>query len=158
MLQPPSLQGDFPLVYSADPALSLPEDPVERATALRVARETGNWRPILLAGQEPTVFACAPLHGSALTWLRGEASRGEWSQEELFEYAFRLSIRRVDNLGALQIGHELTARGHKIQTLASLDELYDIGRQVNPLLGRLIVQELGAVIVARAAETLPPKS
>jgi hypothetical protein len=84
--------------------------------------------------------------------------RDEWSQEELFEFAFRLAIRRIDNFGDLRIEHELTERGHKIQTLASLDKLYAIGAHVDPQLGRLIVQELGAIIVARAAEGLPPKS
>ncbi len=69
-----SLQGRFALVYSGDPALQprpadLPDDTAadvraERTAAqakhdhaLTVARDTGNWTPLIIPGTTPTLFS-----------------------------------------------------------------------------------------------------
>lgn len=174
MFRPQSLHEEFSLVFSGDPGLELPEVPEipkegateqqvllrdhalqERLTVLRVARETGRW-PVK-SGSEVTVFRMRSIHGTKLTWLRGEALRLNLSSDEGFELAFRLAIKAIENFGKLELKFD-SERGQKLMTLDSLDELYSIGRDIGaPLLGRSIVMELGNLVMDRAIAGVPPK-
>jgi hypothetical protein len=91
VIKPPSLTGDYDLVYSGDPALDAPPEPVrnedetqeayvERATKfyesaewkewrekLRLARETGSpeaWQSLLKPGGKPTLFRMGRVDGN----------------------------------------------------------------------------------------------
>jgi hypothetical protein len=179
MLRLPSVQFEYTLVFSGDPALNLPEVPdlaedeadpaalakhkelfAERERLLRVARETGNWGPLLHAGAEPTMFQMKPIHGMALVYLSGEAARGQLVQAETVALAFRLALMRVDNLGAFQVKRDAkAANGLGLVTAATMEKLYDIGLDIgNPNLGRSVVGELGQIVLSRALEGVSPKS
>jgi hypothetical protein len=152
MLTAPSLQNEFSLVFSGDPALDLPADETERNEALKVARETGQWP--LLAGQEPTLFKCRPLSGAPATWLIGESRRRQLSQQELFELAFRLALTGVTNLGSLKVkrvprDEQLMIDDH---TLAAIYAIGD-GR-----IGTQVVIEIGAEVLGRAMEVIAPRA
>lgn len=168
----PSLVAEYPLVFSGDPALELPAIPEltpestpevikqaqERDTQLRVARETGDWPRITRSGEQPTVFWCRQIHGMALTWLQGEAVRGELGNAEGTELAFRLALVRVENLGGLKVKTE-RFDDQVLVSETTLNTIYDIGRDANlPELGRAIVLELGGLALLRAMQGVPPKS
>lgn len=153
MLTAPSLQNEFALVFSGDPALDLPADETERNEALRRARETGNWP--LLAGAEPTLFKCRPLTGAPVTWLIGESGRRRLSQQELFELAFRMALTGVTNLGSLKVKHTLSEDGHKLVDSATLAAIYAIG---DGSVGHQVVIEIGAEVLGRAMEVIAPRS
>lgn len=175
MLTIPTLQREFPLVYSDDPALDLPElpdvDDVEKLTAeqkklleqrenlLRVARETGRWDEITKDGQAPTVFWFRSIHDETFTWLGGETTRRQLSQVELTTLCFRLALVRIENFGAFKLEFE-TVGSHRMVKEKSLRPLYDLGLDRDPPvpIGRTLVFELGAQVFLRAKECLPPKS
>jgi len=157
MFQPPSLQNEFSLVFSGDPALALPDDPDNRTAKLRVAQETGVWRELLKPNELPTLFRFRSIHGAPLTWLQAETARKQRNQEEGFELVFRLALRGVDNLANYQptFVHQ---DGQRLLDHESLDFIYSLGRNLGmPLLGRSIVLELAAIVLNRAVSGVPPK-
>jgi hypothetical protein len=179
MLRLPSVQFEYTLVFSGDPALNLPEVPdlaeeeadpavlakhkelaTERGRLLRVARETGNWGALLHAGAEPTMFQMRPIHGMALVYLSGEATRGQFVKAETVALAFRLALMRIDNLGGLQVKRDAkAANGLGLVTAATMEKIYDIGLDLGtPQLGRSVVAELGEIVLERALEGVSPKS
>lgn len=149
----PSLQRDYALVYSGDPALALPDDAEARTTALRVARETGQWQSLIVTGAEPTLFYVRPLAGQALTWLQGEWQRERLSEAEVYELVFRTCLARVTNLGDFK---PRSVRRGELLILApeSLAELYAIG---GGDVGRALVIELGSLLLQRATESISPR-
>lgn len=172
MLKAPSLQHVYSLCFSEDPALDLPSVPEladdasdedrkaqklaaeELASKLKVARETGQWP--LHAGMEPTIFTVAPIGGTALTWLQGESRRHELAGEEGLELALRLALRKVDNLGGIKVEF-VNEDGHRLVAPKTMDALYAIGLEAGDAqLGRRLVFELGAVVLARAMSGLSP--
>lgn len=174
MLKLASLQHEYSLVFSEDPALDLPVVPEvakdateedqkrvetvakERESKLRVARETGRWSEICRPGMEPTLFQVAPIAGSALTWLQGESRRRGLSNEEGIELALRLALRGVLNLGKFEVRTDFEG-GHKLATKETLDALYAIGHDAGDAsLGRRIVVELGVLVLNRAMAGISP--
>ena len=179
MFKPLSLQGEYTLCSSLDPALDLPDAPEidletatpeeiaahdkiskEREGKLRVAQNTGNWPEITKHGQSPTMFRFRQIHGPLLTWLQGEITRNNLTDDEGFELAFRLALEGVDNFGKVKT--DFVARGrHRLAGEKIMARLYDVGRdpEMNqPLLGRFIVLELGALVLTRAVQGVRPLS
>lgn len=140
MIQPPSLQRSATLIWSKDPALVLPVDETERENALRVARETGNWQPIL-AG-EPTRFVVRFLGGAAFRWLISESSRRKLTEIELAAMALRMAIEKIENWGDYQLELGRTADGFPLASAKLVDDLDAVDRT--------IVNELGTQIIERA--------
>lgn len=176
MFSPPSLQREYKLCSEKDPALDLPEVPEldlekatpeevelaktiaeERATKIRVAREQGKWDSILKDGARPTYFVVRNIAGVALTWLHAEIARRDLTMDQAYELAFRLGVRNVENFGAHKLEFE-QVDGHKLMKLGSLQRFYEIGQATDPLLGTRIVFEIGALILTRAIEGVPPLS
>lgn len=157
MLRPPSLQHEYTLIFSGDPALVLPEDPEERANALRVARETGKWDALIQAGQQPTMFHVRPLPQSTFRWLIGEATRRNLQGFEMTILALRLALRRIDNFGTHSGKVQLEKNDE--QQLAKIDVI-DALFNVDPDdvdVGRRVVDELGTEILRRAGDGISPK-
>lgn len=150
MIKPPSLQSDYSLIYSGDPALVLPEDADERARLLQQARETGNWTGLIAQGQEPTLFTVAPLTGSAFAWLSGETRRRDLSQVESLSLALRLALRKVSGFGDHKVTLSKTDEGYKIANVDIIDAIYAAA-------GAEPVMELGAHIITKASESPSPK-
>lgn len=155
MIKPPSQQFPYTLIYSGDPSLCLPSDPAERAKALEVARETGDWTPLIHAGESPTVFTVRPITGALLDWMMSEGRRRDVSDPEMNVLALRVALVRVEGFGDAKVqtapaGHEDEFR---IATPKIIEELYAIDG-----VGRAVVQELGALVWKRALGGLLPKS
>ena len=171
---PPSLQKDYTLCSSLDPALDLPdlvelpdnasaEDvatakaiTADRAQKLKVAAATGNWSAITKPGERPTEFSFRQIFGSALTWLSGQVERNRLSGDESFELAFRLALKDISNFGKVDLQRE-KLDGHLLVTQKSLESIYAIGRDTAAAhLGRLIVLELGMLVFSRAIRGVDP--
>jgi hypothetical protein len=174
MLRLPSLQHEFSLVFSEDPALDLPElgelapnAPAEEVAArqerakershkLKVARETGRWDAITRPGDKPTTFSFRALRGTTLTWLHAEQSREKMSDEELYELAFRLALTSIDNLDGFELQFEPIG-DRKALHRSCVDRLYAIGQPIGqPMLGHRLVYELGMFVMERAIQGVPP--
>lgn len=178
MLKAPSLQTGYTLVFSGDPALNLPAIPAalpsdasaeqvaerdaviaDRQNQLRVARETGRWDKLCIAGERPTLFHLKPLSGSTYTWLASEADRRELRPAETMELALRLALDSIENLGAIKVSFEKSEDGQRLVKRSVIDDLYAIGIDAGDAeLGRAVVQELGSCVLVRAQEPLSPKS
>ena len=88
--------------------------------------------------------------------LEGEVRRRQLSGKEGLELAFRLALRSIDNFKITPMPEIVD--GQTLVTLESLAPLYDVGGDAQPQLGRDIVQELGALVYARASEGVSPLS
>ncbi len=153
MIKPQSVQGKYTLVYSGDPALSLPEDAEAKAHALKVARETGEWDAIVHPGQVPTLFIVKPLTGSAFDYYVGEVNRKELVELEAVTLALRIALLDVQNFGAHKVRRiPVKDYDQSIATTTIIDAIYDEAGEH----GRRIIAELGNVIVTRATEALSP--
>lgn len=148
MIDTPSLQKPYDLIWSGDPALSLPEVPKERETALRVARETGEWKPLLTNGLVPTLFKFRPIVGSARRYLMGEMKRGQLIDAEITALAFRLGLVAIENWD----DYELVHAQHKGQPLADAKVIDDLDRYARErgVDDGAIVDELGMLVFYRA--------
>lgn len=176
MLALPSLQKEYVLCFSQDPAFDFPPIPaIDRETAsadeiaaadaalkerdhkLRLARESGNWDAITKQGQRPTRFKFRQVHGSHLTWWHGQNNRENLTMAESFELMFRLALIDVENLGSFQVKHD--DGKPRLVSLSCLNRLYALGSDTgNAQLGRELVMELGAHVAKRAVEGCPPLS
>jgi hypothetical protein len=178
MLSLPSLQSEYTLCFSRDPALDLP-DPIdidrdkateeeiaaadaiekERNAKLKIARETGNWPT--KGGQQLTRFKFRQVHGHLMTWWSGQLQRENLSMLEGFELMFRLALVSVENMGSFEIKHDPSKPDQgkpQLISLKTLNSLYSIGQDTagSASLGRDLVMELGAAVAHRAIEGCPP--
>jgi hypothetical protein len=152
VIKPPSLQQPYHLVYSGDPALSLPEAEDERARVLQVARETGRWDDLVMAGQQPTLFLVKPLTGTAFNYWCGEVQRRGLIEREAAALALRLALLEVTNLGDLKV-KPIGVDGFKLAPVESVDAIYAAAGSE----GAACIMELGAHIIERASESPSPK-
>lgn len=150
MIKPPSIQNEYTLIYSGDPALSLPVAAVEREHAVKVARETGTW-PIS-PGQAATEFHVRPLTGSHIEWLQGEYTRRDLTDLELTALSLRLALVKVVNFGDVVVRHEVNEDGHRLATRDVINALYAV-----PDHGTRIISELGGHLFMRGSESPSPK-
>ena len=166
MIKLPSVQRDFTLIYSGDPALDLPafasdsasDDEKQasleaRAQALKVARETGNW-PIK-AGESPTLFHFTPDPGLAYDYFESEIRRGHQrkkplSAHELAVLIFRIALRKVENIGPLKLEFE-DIDGYRLVSAKFVESIYALGD-----VGRALVAELGALAYERIRDPIGP--
>lgn len=155
MIRPPSIQKEYTLIYSDDPALDLPSDADEKERVLKVARETGKW-PVR-EGEKATVFTFTPLDGVVQTYIYGEIGRRNLNHAEIAELIFRYALRRVDNFGNEKVTFEKDGNGHRRVDDKFLNVLYAVGNDAGMSdLGRTIISELGALVLMRTREPLTP--
>lgn len=155
MLKPRSLQSEYSLIWSLDPALQLPDDDEEKANALRVARETGKWQDLIRQGESPTLFQVRPVPGSSISWWLGEVQRENLTTLESCELALRLALRGVTNFGDAKVT-TLVHEGHVMATRDIIDALYRIGE--NGDAGRAVVMELGGIVIQHGLDGIGPLS
>ena len=151
MIKAPSLVATSTLLYSGDPAMSLPEEPAERERVLELARETGRWSDLYAEGKTPIAFDVRTMTGTAYEWLCGESARRALTLPEVAALALRLSLRNVTGLGDIKIKRNLSVDFWMTNT-EPLDAIY-----ASPSLGRAAVMELGTILYIRAQESPSPK-
>lgn len=168
-LRPPSLQREYDDFWSGDPALLQPPMPPDEtasdelkkawlaeitahAELLQRARESGDWTPLFLAGQNPTKFTLRPLPAHAYALLADMSKKYTaegvrvHNDNELTALAFCIAIVRVTNLGAAKIK---TARHPDFGQIATTSFFDDVGLEAGTALK--VTQEIGGAAIARAA-------
>jgi hypothetical protein len=153
MIKAPSLQNDYAFIFSGDPALVLPEDPEQRKHALDVARETGNWQPLLGQGDPPTVFTLRPLKGSEYDWWAGECARQRLVNAEAAALVVRLALVKVDNFGAHKV-ERVKVDGISLAKVDIIDAIYAEAGGA----GRAVILEIADEVIDRATKAPRPKS
>lgn len=172
MFKPGSLQRDYTLCSQYDGALDLPAFPdelppdadadakaqrdkiiKERAEKLKAARDHNSWPTLVKPGSVATIFHFRHIPGSDVDWWHGQNEKlgGVEGQALLF----RLALKSVENLGALEIKHE-EIDGHRLVSSATLDALYAIDD--NSGIGRKVVGELAGIVAEKTFARLTPKS
>lgn len=156
MIHAPTLKPNklITLIYSGDPALSLPADPAEREKALEVARDEGGWAQLVAVGATPTLFHVKIPTGTAWNYLIGEIARRQMVGIEAAAFALRVALEKVENFGAHRVVR-IVDPSHD-ETIATKDIINAIYEEAGPY-GRDIVEELGAHIIAKGKERLSPK-
>ena len=147
MLKPPSLQNEFDIWYSGDPAFHLPADAKEAARLVRQCRETGDISPILIGGETPTFFTVKPLRSSVFRKIVDRVSSGTLGQTEAAAIAFRSTLIGVKNFGDVEIR---MVKDEAWGTLAAPD-IADMLDARSPS----IVSELGGLMLDRAVSPDP---
>jgi hypothetical protein len=140
MLKPASTVHEYTLIFSGDPALSLPDDEAERERLLKHARRTGDWQPI-----------CT---GSEFDWFAGEVNRRNLVGPEMAALALRLAIKRIDNFGGHKV-ERAKVDGIALAKVETIDAIYSVDPD-DPGVGRAIVSELGNHVIERATTKLDP--
>ena len=157
MIKPQSVQNEYSLIFSGDPALSLPEDPEERTRVLRIAQQTGNWTALVVPGQVPTVFHFRNLEHSDIAWLDGEHQLSTEHGRPLgnIEYltlAVRLALRSVDNFGTHKVEHKQLGSQRKVATAAIVNAIHAAAGKLGPEL----LTEFAVHIINRGSGQLDP--
>ena len=109
MIKPPSIQNEYTLIYSGDPALNLPESADEREHALSQARQTGQWQALIREGEQPTLFHFGQITRTQRDWLIGEMQRRQLCATELDALIVRVALRRIDGLGPHKVTRSKSA-------------------------------------------------
>jgi hypothetical protein len=154
MIRPPSNQKPYDLFFSGDeaivqlPANATDEQKATHARLLKTARETGDWRPVLVEGKAPTKFVMKPMPGTVYRTLMDMVMLNEVGPSMVPQLAFRICITEITGLGIdFELKHVASS---KLGTLASTEvtDLLD-GADLR------IVTELGNEVLRRAREVSP---
>lgn len=157
MIKAPSLQNEYSLIFSGDPALVLPDDETERERVLRVARITGQWGDLIAPGQQPTVFHFRNLEQSDIAWLEGEHGHSTeqgrpLGSQEYLTLAVRLALRSVDGFGSHKVEHKPVGSQRKVATSAIINAIHrEAGKH-----GAEILVEFAVHIINRGSGQLDP--
>lgn len=149
MIKPPSIQTEYTLIYSGDPALNLPEDEAARDHALSQARQSGDWRALIREGESPTLFHFGQITRTQRDWIVGEMQRRQLCAPELDALIVRVGLRRIENLGP----HKVTRTKSAAAGFHLVDE-----DTINTLenLSAALIPELSGVVWERATNPLRP--
>ena len=168
----PSYQHEYVDHWSGDQALvQRPVPPPDDATAavkeahakavddyerkLRVARETGNWQPLIIEGQSPTPFVMGQVDRNAWRSLRDRlrlppGTPGWVGPTQGVALLFRLALQRVVGLD-LEVARRADARWEN-WVMAQPDIVTELDARFSPG----IVAELGSEVFERL-QGLSPK-
>ncbi len=153
MIRPPSNIRAYDDFYSGDPAIiqpevdATPEQRAERDRLIRVARETGDWAPITVSGQQPTKFVMLPSSGDAYRTMIDSMSSDKYGHFKMSQIAFRLAVKAIENFGNLEVKRNESERYGEIATVKVSDALDAVDKK--------IVTELGQEAMRRASAISP---
>jgi hypothetical protein len=156
VIKAPSVQNEYSLIYSRDPALSLPDDEAERSRVLKVARETGDWSSLVSDREQPTLFHFRNLSRTQLSWLFGEIGHSPTlnrplSPFEANDLTVRLALRGVDNFGRHKVEHT-RYNGQQIAKPEIIDAIHaEAGEH-----GADIIDEFARLVAERASGQISP--
>lgn len=140
----PSLQHAYEFISRHDDALALPAGEDEREHALQVARDTGDYAPLLVDGKRPERFVLRPVDAIVARRLIDDHTAGRLGMNELLAWAFRAALDSV--IGEFVVKHEEHERYGKVTTRAAIDAFHDA-----------VINEIGLHVWLRAV-AMPPKS
>ena len=160
-LRPPSLQRQRDDFYSGDPAFLQPprrgdfsDDKLyddaasEHARKVKLARETGNWGDLLLAGETPTTFVMQPIDSEVFRTLVDDLQAADIGNALAIQISFRAALVDIKNFGSFTMRFEMHERYGKLAHR-------DIANAFDGSDPRVIT-ELGHAAFERA-RSVPPK-
>lgn len=164
MLTPPSLQRSSWVCWSRDPALNMPDEPLqptgdseadkraadawkEWGRRVEQARETGDWTGLTREGQQPTAFEIKPMRGPTLRAILDNAVAGRIGAATMMALAFRACVRGVRNLGDAVI----RVQPEEPYGALATSDIVDLLDGIDPG----IVGELGDYCLSRARSPSP---
>lgn len=166
MLRPPSNQRPYDEFYSRDPAfVQLPDseplsklEPEARAArtrvvedherAIRIARETGDWKPLLAGEAEPTRFVMMPMSGDLFRKLGDLTLSDKLGGLELDQLVVRIALVDVVNLGDTKVDRRRPHENPAFRELGKVASV-DITNLLDSI-DRRIIGELGGLVMTRA--------
>lgn len=113
--RPPSNQQTHDLFWSGDPAF-IQGDGAEHARKLEVARETGDWSPLLIERLVPTKFVCRQIPGELKRRILDQFNAGKIGGYELDALLFRLAVVDVVGLGDFKVRFTVSDDWGKLAT------------------------------------------
>lgn len=155
----PSSQKQYDDYFSGDPAFKqpppAPDDPTdeqkaalaEYETKLKAARETGDWRQLLVEGQTPTRFVLGQIDRNIFRAIQDRAilplnSPQRIGPVQLFALLFRLALKSVVGFGDLKVERDFDPAWGWVMAQADVVHQLD---EVDPR----IVGEIGTNILER---------
>jgi hypothetical protein len=150
MIKPPSMIHEFDLAWSEDPAFDPGKARAEAgpSPAFDAARELGDYAPVLLEGETPTLFRFRRLTGDTIRRLTDDVQAGRLGWMGLSQTAFRYGFRSVSGLPGFEAKFG-KLHGQQILTEAGTDYLDAIAPG--------IVNELGTYIYQLSVRGADPK-
>lgn len=148
------MQRQYDEYWSGDPAFAQPdkdatdEQRKEHQNKVRIARETGDWSPLLIEGMQPTKFVMRALRGRVSRKMVDDIGFGKIGSAELASISFRAAIISIEN-GPTDLP-AITQVNTDYGAIASMD--------ITDALDALaleIVGELGSTVLARARGPSP---
>lgn len=142
MIKPLSVQHEFSLIWSRDPAVNLPEPEPdatdekrlevikEAARLFNLARDTGDYRSIVREGQTPTTFSFKDPSRGEWGWIYGEQQHSSvygrpLSEPEFTDLIFRVAVRGVVNFGEHKVTRKRNAHGVWLADESIIEAIFD---------------------------------
>ncbi len=171
MIKLPSVQGNYSLVWSGDPALELPstetpEGTAERVRLLTMARDMGRWADITRSGELPTVFQCRRLPKEVFDYVMAERECSsefngrKLSDVETYNLFFRAALLSIDNLDGYKVKTIRVSKDSPV-TLATHETVNAIGSAIDSEgspIGAWIVGEIAQLVFAKETSGIRPLS
>lgn len=150
MIKAPSLIHEFDLAWSEDPAFDATKARTASgpSPAFEAARELGEYGPMLLEGERPTLFRVKRLSGDTIRRITDDLQAGRLGWMGLSQLAFRYAFRSVSGLDGLDAKFG-KLNGQPVLTEAGTDYLDAIAPG--------IVNELGTYIYQLSVRGADPK-
>lgn len=151
----PSVAKPYDAVWSLDPAFEQLPDGADDATRTehahrwKVARETGDYSKLLVAGASPTKFVMRQLPPEHFPVLVDMMRSGS-GNAEVASLSFRLALQSISNWDGVELKHEIHA---KFGLIASLGFLAEAGLTAGQSMG--LTTELGGVAFEKAMALRP---
>lgn len=148
------MQRQYDEYWSGDPAFVqrdatwTDQQKAEHDNKIRIARETGDWMPLLVEGMQPTKFIMRALPGKISRKLVDDINFGKIGSAVLASVSFRAAILSIEN------GPSDLPAITQVQTDYGPIASTDISDALDAL-ALEIVGELGSVVLARARGPSP---
>lgn len=143
MIKTPSIQHEFDVAWSQDPAFD--QSTPDYAQRFESARDLGDYKPIQLGDEPPTLFTVRRMPSELLRSTLDKQQAGDVGSSEACAIAFRACVSRVSNWPDL--GFKLVAKQVAAETMDKLDAI-----------APGIVGEIGGFIWLRSLKGIDPKS
>lgn len=122
--RPPSNQQTWDAIWSQDPALVQGEG-TEHRRKLELARETGDWSPLLIVGQVPTKFVLRQIPGEFRRRIIDRLNAGRIGGQELDALLVRLAVVDVVALGGFNLKFTIDEEWGRLATYELCNTLDD---------------------------------
>ena len=154
MLRLPSNQRQYDEYWSGDPAFVQPDDTdesrAEHTTKVKRARETGDWSPLVIEGQRPTLFVMRQVRSTQKNWIGDQYRREKIGDLVLLELFFRCALVKIVDSGIKTLDEFKHANHPELGPICP-DKVIDTLGEINPSL----VSELASASIEKVRNLNP---